>query len=303
MSARRIFVVGSLNMDLLQAVSRMPAPGETIAGSELEISPGGKGANQARAAARLGAPVVMVGKVGDDSFGQQLRAALESDHVKVGKLLQSEKATGAAIVLLLPNGENSIIIAPGANGDLQPAEVTEALSLLEAGDLLLCQLETPIETVTAALKLARNKGAISILDPAPARELPADLLRSVDILTPNEGEAAQLTPSGDIHALAELTGGGTVIIKRGSAGCVALAEGQTLTVPAFPVTAVDTTAAGDTFNGALAVALLRDYPLENALRFASAAGALCVTRKGAGNSAPTLQELEAFLERHTIMGS
>ena len=289
-------------MDLLQAVPRLPAHGETIAGSELEISPGGKGANQARAAGRLGGSVCMVGKVGADLFGQQLRQALESDAVDLTALSQSSKATGTAIVLLLPNGENSIVIAPGANADLQSADVIDALSSLQPGDILLCQLETPLETVAAALKLAREKGATSILDPAPARNLPAVLLQTVDILTPNEGEAAQLTPSGDIHALAALTGG-TVIIKRGSAGCIALTrQGESLAVPAFPVNAVDTTAAGDTFNAALAIALLRGDLLPQALRFANAAGAVCVTRKGASNSAPTLDEVNAVLNGHTIPG-
>ncbi len=299
MSERRIFVIGSLNTDLLQAVSRLPRPGETITGAELQIGFGGKGANQARAAHRLGATVVMVGKVGDDEFGHAIRTALANDGLDVSYVLPSRKATGTAIVLLLPDGENSIVIAPGANGDLQPGDLDKPLSEMKPGDLLLCQLETPLETVAAALRVARQRGATTMLDPAPARELPVDLLRNVDILTPNETEAAELGASDDIHQLAELTGG-TIVIKKGSEGCIALRNGHLLTVPAFQVDAVDTTGAGDTFNAALSVALLRDKSFEDGLLFANAAAALSVTRKGAGSSSPTGSEVETFLQAYNL---
>lgn len=289
---RRIFVVGSLNLDLLQPVDRMPQPGETVCGRDLVLSTGGKGANQARAAARLGAPVTLIGKTGHDAFGELLRSALSADGVDLSFVARSRRPTGTAVVLLLSGGENSIIISPGANADLTPDEALAGLLDIAPGDFLLCQLEVPLETVHASLEFASTRGATTILDPAPAQPLSPATLCFAKILTPNETEAAVL----DLHAAS------TVIEKLGAAGCRVKVDGQVHSVPGFRVSpVVDTTGAGDTFNGALAVALSRSSgrgsaDLLSAARFANAAAALSVTRPGAGDAAPSLPEVEALLK-------
>jgi ribokinase len=289
-STPRIFVVGSLNLDLLQTVARFPQPGETISGDEIVLSSGGKGSNQARAAARLGAPVTLIGKTGDDAFGQMLRATLAADGLDLSAVALSRHATGTAVVLLLPDGENSIVISPGANGDLTPQEAIAGLHDIAPGDLLLCQLEVPLATVHAALEFATTRGALTILDPAPAQPLPTATLCFAKVLTPNETEAAVVdTSSSEI-----------LIEKLGAAGCRLTIAGQARDVPGFRVSPVlDTTGAGDIFNGALAVALSRmtppDFDWMAALRFANAAAALSVTRRGAGDSAPSLPEVEKLL--------
>lgn len=303
---RRIVVLGSLNIDLVQRVPRMPVAGETLTGSDLETYTGGKGANQACAAALLGGSVVMVGMIGRDVFSERLIAELKRTGVDTELVGKVGTSSGTAVIFVMPNGENSIVISPGANAEVTAAVALDAVEQLQAGDFLLCQLETPMESVHAAMKAAHEKGVITILDPAPARGLPEDLLRSTSILTPNQTEAAFLICSNEaIETAAQATnaarqlqsrGASVVIVKMGSAGCVA-AEGSHVTeVAAFYVQAVDTTAAGDTFNGALAVGLAEGMSLVDATRFANGAAALSVTKPGAIASMPSRVQVEQFIK-------
>ena len=301
-----IVVLGSLNADLVQRVERVPRPGETLQGGNLETFPGGKGANQAFAAGRIGARTAMIGQVGDDSLGALLLDSLRSAGVDTSAVGAADCATGAATILVLPSGENLIVISPGANATLSPELAVARLAKLDGSGFLLCQLETPIETVESALAFAKEKGATTILDPAPARTLSWDLLRHVDLLTPNETEALTLleTPGERIETLSQVEaaakqllglGVGTVVLKLGPRGCLVAGAGFCETVAGFAVEAVDTTAAGDTFNGALAVGLAEGKPLPEAARFANAAAALSTTKAGAQHSMPSRQEVERFL--------
>lgn len=306
----QIVVIGSLNADLVQKVDRLPKPGETIAGGALETFSGGKGANQAVAAGRMGARTSMIGQVGDDSLSQILRESLEAagvDHRSVGV---SRTSTGSAIILVFPDGENVIVIAPGANATVTPELAAERLRILGQGAFLLSQLEIPLESVERSLEVAKARGATTILDPAPARKLSGDLLRHVDYLTPNETESATLLgdPALDIEddpaveRAAERIlslGPQAAVLKLGARGClIASAEGFHR-VPGFKVDAVDTTAAGDVFNGAFATALAEGQAVPRAARFANAAAALSVTRPGAQNSVPSRQEVDRFLRETT----
>ena len=289
--ASRIWVFGSLNADLVVEVERQPRPGETLAGGDLAVIPGGKGANQAVAAARLGAEVRMVGSVGEDAFAPILLGSLTGAGVDHSRIRRSSRPTGTALITVAKSGENSIVISPGANADPTPESVVEDLAEIESGDFLLCQLESPLDAVETALRLARSRGARTILDPAPARPLPASLLRVVDILTPNEAEATTLLSSGpedpaEQAAALKAMGPSQVCLKLGANGFY-----LDRAYPAFRVDAVDTTAAGDVFNAALAVALLEELPPT----FAAAAAAVSVTRKGAQPSAPTKYEVQSFL--------
>jgi len=310
---RRILVLGSLNIDLVQRVPRIPAPGETLKGGDLEIFSGGKGANQACAAARLGADVYMAGKVGRDAFGERLRRELAATGVHTERVGESGRATGSGTIFVLPDGENMIVIASGANADISPQFAREVITDLRPGDLLLCQLEIPLEAVQAAVTAAHALGVVTMLDPAPGYPLPDDLLRAIDILTPNQTETAILlarTESPENFAEAELAarelqgrGANTVIVKMGALGCL-LAQGVAATArPGFLVQAVDTTAAGDTFNGALAASLARDGTLLAATQFANAAAALSVTKPGAIASIPSLDDVEEFLGIKVAMRS
>ncbi len=300
-----IVVVGSLNADLVQRVERFPRPGETVVGSDLSIIPGGKGANQACAAALLGGSVKMIGQIGNDPFGPILIESLAQANVDTSGIQVSAVATGTAAILVLPTGENIIIISPGANGKLTPDAVAARVHTIESGSILLTQLEVPLATTELCLRVARERGAITILDPAPAQALPSGLLALVDFLTPNQTEAALLLGSNREvesytdaeQAVQELLerGPSTVILKLGSLGAVVATRGAVYRVPGFPVTAVDSTAAGDTFNGALAVALAESRSLEEAVRFANAAGAISVTRRGAQSSIPRRAEVDDFL--------
>lgn len=306
----QIVVIGSLNADLVQKVDRLPKPGETIAGGALETFSGGKGANQAVAAGRMGARTSMIGQVGDDSLSQILRESLQSagvDHDPVGV---ARTSTGSAIILVFPDGENVIVIAPGANATVTPELAAERLQALVPGAFLLSQLEIPIESVERSLAVAKARGAITILDPAPARELSGDLLRHVDYLTPNETESATLlgAPGLDLEDGSAMEraaerilalGPQAAVLKLGARGClIASAEGFHR-VPGFKVDAVDTTAAGDVFNGAFATALAEGQAVPLAARFANAAAALSVTRPGAQNSVPSRQEVDRFLQAAT----
>ncbi|MGA2181982.1 MAG: ribokinase [Bryobacteraceae bacterium] len=305
----RILVVGSLNMDLVVQVPRLAREGETLAGGDLALIPGGKGANQACAAARLGGDAAMIGQVGQDVFGTQLIDGLRAAGADTSGIGISEGATGTAFIAVLPSGENSILISPGANAGLTPELAVNRITNAGSGSFLLCQLEVPLATVEAVLLHARTHGMITILDPAPARALSRDLLRCVDWLTPNQTEAELLlgAPAGSVRTFAEAriaalrlreSGPRGVIVKLGELGCYASAPGADAPVTGFVVNAVDTTAAGDTFNGALAVALAEGKPILEAAAFANAAAAISVTRAGAQISIPWRVDVEEFLRAH-----
>ena len=306
MSAK-ILVVGSLNMDLVAFAPRIPVAGETLTGHTFLSVPGGKGANQAFAAARLGASVAMLGRVGADDLGRQLRDNLVGAGCDVsGVTTTADSTTGIALIFVADSGQNSIVIVAGANGKLSPEDIAAASSRFYGATHVLLQLETPIATVVAAVQAARRAGARVILDPAPAPSsaLPAELLANVDILTPNETEAAILTGAAprrmnpeeaiEVGRRLRAMGPQTIIVKLGERGVALItAEGSQL-LPAPAVTAVDSTAAGDVFNAALAVALTDGAEIAAACRFANRAAALSVTRRGAQASAPSRTELDAF---------
>ena len=302
----RIVVIGSLNADLVQNVDRLPRPGETIVGGNLQTFSGGKGANQAYAAGRMGAQVSMIGQVGNDGLASLLMQSLQSAGVHTGSVGEADLSTGAAVILVLPDGENLIVISPGANATVTPALAAQRLSGLDEGSYLLSQLEIPIESVQESLAVAKARGAVTILDPAPARELPSELLRNVDFLTPNETETVtllgepgfQMDVDSDVELAARrilALGPKSVVLKLGARGCVIATVNGSHRVPGFKVSAVDTTAAGDVFNGAFATALAEGRTVPDAARFANAAGALSVTRPGAQNSVPSRREVERFL--------
>ncbi len=308
----RIYVVGSLNADYVIPVERIPRVGETLSGGDLAVYPGGKGANQAAAAARLDAAVKMIGQVGSDASGRFLLDSQTAMGVDVSGIGESPGASGCALIYVLPDGRNSIVVSPAANARLTPNDVRRRLAGLRRGDFVLCQLETPLETAAEALRLARAAGAKTILDPAPARALPADILRNVDILTPNETECAMLLgapPPADAaqaaaaaNALCAL-GPAAIVLKLGERGCLIADERAPRVIDPFPVEAVDTTAAGDTFNAALAVRLGAGDTIDAAARWANAAAAVSVTRQGAQTSAPTRAEVEKLLaERASTLG-
>ena len=299
-----ITVVGDLNMDLVIRSPRIPRPGETILAGDLLTVPGGKGANQAVAAARLGAHVSMVGRIGRDTFAGPLLDNLAADGIDHTHVTQdAESATGVALIVVDDQGENSIVVASGANMRLSPADVEAAAPVVAAANLLVLQLSVPLETVIRSAKVARAHGAKVILNPAPAQPMPAELLSLVDILVPNETEAAILTglPVGSqseaVQAAEALlrSGVGTVILTLGERGCLVMAKGQMEIIPAFEVEPVDTTAAGDAFVAGLSIALAEGQGLPEAARWGNAAGALATTRLGAQISLPTRGAVERLL--------
>jgi len=305
---KRIVVVGSVNLDLVAGTQRIPVAGETVAGSSFQTFPGGKGANQAVAAARLGSPVSFVGRVGTDSFGTLLRTALNEAGVETSSVSSAEGPSGVAVIATGAGGENSIIVVAGANGQVSPGYLDSQLDVIRSAGILLAQLEIPLESVEHLARIARRESIPLMLDPAPARTLPGSLLKSVDWLTPNETETCTLlgmaredfkADSLDKAASAFLAlGARNVILKLGERGCyLALADGSRKQVPACRVDAVDTTAAGDAFNGAFAAALLQGKdPVECAV-WASAVAAISVTRHGAQTSMPSRAEVESFLRQ------
>ncbi len=305
MSATRrpIVVVGSINMDLVAHTKEIPRPGQTVAGTGFDTTPGGKGANQAVAAARLGYPVQMVGMVGEDVFGQALLDNLASAGVGTAAVARVAGPSGVAPILVAEDGENSIVVVPGANGKVDAAFVDRQSALIYSAGMVLCQLELPLKTVSHVLALCADAGVPVMLDPAPAAPLPGGFWRQVGWFTPNENEAAfylGALPEAE-DAAKQLLGRGLrgVVLKRGSEGSyVAAAGGKAAWVPAFPVHAIDTVGAGDCFNGAFAVALLEGNDPWTAARFASAAAAISVTRPGAQASMPSRDEVDAFLAAH-----
>ncbi|MBN1219890.1 MAG: ribokinase [Anaerolineae bacterium] len=305
MSAK-VVVVGSLNMDLVTRSPRIPLPGETIIGSNFYTLPGGKGANQAVAAARLGACASMVGRVGQDAFGRPLLANLDNngvDHTYVSQ--DPEAATGVALITVDDAGENTIVLASGANMHFSPAHVDAAASAIAAAEVLLLQLEIPLETVTRAAEVAQAHGVRVILNPAPApaEPLPAELLSRVNILIPNETETSLLTglsvedrPQAEVAAAAlREVGVETVILTLGARGALLAQASESILIPAFKITPVDTTAAGDAFVAGFGTALAEGKSLPEAIRWGNAVGALAATRLGAQPSLPARLEVEQLL--------
>ncbi len=299
-----IVVVGSLNMDLVVRTVHLPARGETILGREFTVIPGGKGANQAVGVSKLGAAVALVGRVGADDFGRNLCASLTQAGV-LTPYVQSDPAaaTGVAIISVEEGGQNTIIVAPGTNARVTPTDVDAAGALIASAKALMTQLEIPLATVVHALRVARANHVLTILNPAPAQPLAAELLDLVDILIPNETEAARMTgiPVSDWasaeRAARELNrqGARAVVITLGALGALAWDKDCAWRAPAFPVKALDATAAGDAFVAALTVARVQGRAWDAALRQANAAGALTTTKLGAQPALPTRVELEQFL--------
>lgn len=300
----RVLVVGSSNTDMVIRVPRIPRPGETILGGRFAMAAGGKGANQAVAAARAGGKVTFVARIGDDVFGERALDGFAAEGLETRFVLRTPgSSSGVALIAVDERGENSICVASGANAALAVEDIVRAGEVFAAADIVLIQLESPPDAVEAVVRLAGEKGVPVLLNPAPARPLEDDLLRRIAILTPNEHEAAILTglpverESDARRAAVRLRSRGpsAVIITLGSKGVFVSAPEFDGEMPAFAVQPVDTTAAGDVFNGALAVALAEKRPLAEAIRFAQAAAAISVTRAGAQPSAPTRAEIEAFL--------
>jgi ribokinase len=301
----KLVVVGSLNMDLVVRTPHLPRPGETILGRDFMTAPGGKGANQTVAAAKLGAAVHMVGRVGGDDFGRALRENLHAAGADDRYVFTEESAaTGIAIIEVEASGQNTIVVAPGANAQVARADVDAARSIITSSQVVIAQLEIPLDTVRYALNMARAANVLTILNPAPAQSLSTELLSLVDLLVPNESEAALLTgievtdEASAEQAARQLQqrGARAVVVTLGERGALALDEHRVWRVPPFRVKAIDATAAGDAFVGALATAYASHDDLEAALREASAAGALAATKFGAQPSLPTRAELDEFLK-------
>jgi ribokinase len=300
----RIVVVGSSNADMVIKAPRIPSPGETVLGGDFSLIPGGKGANQAVAAARLGAHVTFVARVGRDPFGEQAVEGFQAEGIDTSYVVRDPEAShGVALILVDQHGENAIAVAPGANSRLLPADVDRAEPAFEACDLVLLQLEVPLPAVERAVELARRHGKTVLLNPAPSQALPDRLLSQVDLLTPNETEAEMLLGGGEaglagVAATAEellRRGVGRVVVTLGKEGIFVVGRDEQYHLPGRKVKVVDTTAAGDAFSGALAVWLAEGADFRTAARTAIAASALSVTRLGAQASLPTRAEVEAML--------
>ena len=309
MNESKVVVVGSINMDLVARSPRIPHAGETVIGGDFRTVPGGKGANQAVAAARLGAQVAMLGRVGVDAFGGQLLDNLFNSGVDTTRIPRDpQAASGIALIMVDDAGMNSILVAPGANMLLSPADMDAAEDVIASARVMLLQLEIPLETVLRAVQIGHAHGVKVVLNPAPAPappgRLPPELTHLVDVLAPNEFEAALLTglpvdSDEQIRAAAaalRATGAANVIITLGGRGALLATADGFQHFPAFPVKPVDTTAAGDAFVGCLGAALAEGRPLEEAMRWGSAAGALSATKKGAQPSLPTRSEVEELLK-------
>jgi ribokinase len=303
-----IVVVGSTSLDFVAGAERVPLPGETLTGRTFSTFHGGKGANQAVAAARLGYPVSMVCKVGDDSFGPSLKSALRKAGVDVRAVGTVKGSSGIALINIGADGQNSIVVVPGANGKLLPKDITKSSALLRKAGMLLTQLEIPLITMETLAAFAHENQIPLMLDPAPARELPKGLLQCATWITPNESETRILcgldanepvTPATAARCADLLLERGpkNVVIKMGSQGAfLATAHGTREMIPAFAVKAVDSTAAGDAFNAGFAVSLLSGAAPVQAARYAAAVAAICVTRMGAQPSMPTARDVNRFLK-------
>jgi ribokinase len=305
MTDHGVLVVGSANMDLVVMAQRFPQAGETVFGGHFGMFPGGKGANQAVACAKLGGRTYFIGKMGKDVFRDKLLASMRQDGVRSNYILyHPTEATGIALITVDGRGQNAIVVVSGSNMKLLPSDLDHQKTIFTRIRVVLLQLEIPLPTVTRAVELAHQSGATVILNPAPARKLSRSLLKWVDYLTPNETEAELLTGL-PVHsfrsaerAAARLLRAGVqnVIVTLGKRGCVLVNPEKTELFPAVRVKPLDTTAAGDAFNGALAYSLARGTPLLDAIPFANAVAAFSVTRLGAQSSMPTMKELRSFMD-------
>ncbi|HED1413777.1 TPA: ribokinase [Enterobacter hormaechei subsp. steigerwaltii] len=305
-TAGNLVVLGSINADHILNLDTFPTPGETVTGNQYQVAFGGKGANQAVAAGRSGANIAFIACTGDDDTGERVRKQLASDNIDIAPVsVVAGESTGVALIIVNAEGENVIGIHAGANAALTTERVEAQRGIIAGAEALLMQLESPVESVLAAAKIAHENHTSVLLNPAPARVLSDELLALVDIITPNETEAEKLTgirvENDDDAARAALAlhekGIGTVIITLGSRGVWASVNGEGRRVPGFKVKAIDTIAAGDTFNGALVTALLEGKAMDDAIRFAHAAAAIAVTRKGAQPSVPWRKEIDEFLSQ------
>ncbi len=296
---KSILVIGSSNTDMTIKGTRLPVPGETVTGGVFYMGPGGKGANQAVAAKRLGGDVSFVCKVGRDIFGDKALETYKNEGIDISHAMRSDKASGSALILVGERGENCISVASGANGDITPADIDIIADVIRSAGFLILQLEIPVESVLRAAKIAHEAGVYVILNPAPACILPRELFRYVSLMTPNQSEASlmsgcEVTDRASLAKAVEVLQGYGVqdfVVTLGSNGALVFKDGQSETIPALKVDAVDTTAAGDTFCGALCVALSEGKSLQDAARFATAAAAITVQRKGAQASIPTRDEV------------
>lgn len=304
-----ITVVGSINMDLIITLDRLPAAGETLLGSRTTYAQGGKGANQAVAAARLGASAVLIGRVGDDAFGVQIRHGLAAESVDLTYLGEAIGVTTGVAIIMLVHGENTIVVARGANDEVTPENVQRAQAAIARSDAVLCQLEVPLAAVEAALAAGRAEGVITILDPAPAQRCPDTILALADYITPNRYEASALTGIA-VHGWDDARRAAQqllryvrkgVVVKLGGAGALALDTESEHRIEGIAVEVVDTTAAGDAFCAALGVALAHGITFAEAVCFANTVGALTVTRLGAQPSLPTLDEVQRFVQARGLI--
>ena len=302
-NSRKICVVGSANVDLTFRTPRLPLPGETLAGLSLHQGMGGKGANQAVAAARLGAQVAFVARVGNDAFGTQALQAYQAEGIDTSFITQdADRPTGTAVILVDDQAENCIIIVAGANEGLTPEDITTASSAIEQSNLVLCQLETPIDTTVEAFRIARAAGALTVLTPAPAVSVTDELLALCDVCVPNMTEIAALVNHSvenhddAVHAAALLRKRGVkrVVLTMGSNGALVMDDTGATHIPAMTVKAVDTTGAGDAFTAALAVSLADGLDISEAARRASVVAAISVTRIGAQTAFPSLDEVDTW---------
>ena len=301
---KKICVLGSINMDLVTKTQAFPKAGQTVSGFEFRTFPGGKGANQAVAAGRLGADVAFLGKVGRDAFGDMSLDSLRAAHVDVSYIEREEISTGTASITVNAQGENCIIVVPGANGLVDVSYVQRNIKAIDDADILMLQLEVPMETVLWAAAYAKKAGKLVILDPAPAVVLPDGLLACCAIVTPNETElsiVSQTDVKDEAGAMAAARlllrqGVQTVVHKSGGKGAYLITQSETAHVPGFKVDVKDTTAAGDSFNAGLAVSLAKGHSLTESIRYANAVGAMSVTKMGAQSAMPTEAELTAFLD-------
>lgn len=299
---KNICVIGSLNMDLVVNVEKMPKAGQTLLGSNFKEVPGGKGANQAVAMARLNGNVTMIGKVGNDSFGETLVNSLKKDNINTNYIQVEEGPSGVALITVDKNAQNSIVVAPGANYKLTKEDIDKNIDAIKNSDIVVVQLETPLETIKYALKKAKELGKYTILNPAPAVVLEDEIIENVDLLTPNETELEiisqkSISNEDDINECAQIMinkGVKELIVTLGSKGSLYINKETSMFKKAYKVEAIDTTAAGDSYTGALAVAIANGKDMEYAMDFASKVGALSVMKEGAQSSLPTLIEVENF---------
>lgn len=292
-----VLVIGSLNVDYNVVVDNLPKLGETINAQEFFIEAGGKGANQAVACARLGASVSMIGKVGNDADGEMLKSLLKEENINIDGIMTSSRPTGNAMITVDKNGNNTIVVYPGANGDLTRDDIDAYRGMIESSKLIVMQLEIPLDTVEYVAQIAKEKGIAVILNPAPAKALPDSLISNITILTPNETELVSITGISDLKEAAKSLldrGVKEVIVTMGREGCMFVSETQDIIVPSYNVASIDTTAAGDSFNGAFAANYFTSKSKESLLDICNKVGGLTTTKKGAISSLPYQSDLEIF---------